>query len=90
MALTSLNHHLLTPSLVSPTQLEEALKGIEPHLLKHFAPIKFGFDSLDNFYSVPSTVYLADDDYLYVEINIPLTVLSAHFHVLSLLLWTLR
>ena len=33
MAITSLNHHLLTPSLVSPTQLEKALKGIEPHLL---------------------------------------------------------
>ena len=69
IALTSLNHHLLTPSLVSPAQLQEALQGIEKELLRKYAPFKFGFDNLEYFYSVPSTTYLADDDYLYVEIN---------------------
>ena len=81
IALTSLNHHLLTPSLVSPSQLQTALEGIEKELLRNYAPFKFGFDSLDYFYSVPSTTYLADDNYLYVEINIPLSVISAHYHI---------
>ena len=81
MALTSLNHHLLTPALVTPGQLKDALKRIEPELLKNYAPFRFAFDSIDYFYSVPSTTYLADEDSLYVEINIPLTVISAHYHI---------
>ena len=81
IALTSLNHHLLTPSLVAPAQLQTVLNGIEKELLRNYAPFKFGFDLLDYFYSVPSTTYLAIDDYLYVEINIPLSVISAHYHI---------
>ena len=81
LALTSLNHHILSPALVSPAQLETALKGIEQELLHNYVPFRFGFDSLDYFYSVPSTSYLADDNFLYVEIKIPLTVMSAHYHI---------
>ena len=81
IALTSLNHHLLMPSLVSPVQLQATLDGIEKELLWKYAPFKFGFDSLDYFYSIPSTTYLADDDYLYAEINILLSVVSVHYHI---------
>ena len=81
LTLVTLNNHLLSPSLVTPAELKKTLADIEQVLLRDYAPFRFAFTSLDYFYSIPSTSYLADDEYLYVEIKIPLTILSAHYQV---------
>ena len=81
LALATLNNHLLSPSLITPADLSQALTDVEQVLLRDYAPFKFAFSTIDYFYSVPSTSYLADEHYLYVEIKIPLTILSAYYQV---------
>ena len=81
VSLISLNNHLLPPSLVPPAELNRTLLDIEQVLLRDYAPFRFAMTTLDYFYSVPSTSYLADDQFLYVEIQIPLTILSSYYQV---------
>ena len=81
LALTSLNNHMLSPSLVPPFQLNRTLYNVEEILLREYVPFRFAMNTLDYFYSVPSTMYAADDSHLYVQIKIPLTILSAYYQV---------
>jgi len=81
IALGWLNEHLLTPSLVTPDELNKTLTSIEKDILVEYPPFRFGFSSIDYFYRVPTTSYVADDDYLYIQIKVPLTVMDAFYHV---------
>ena len=76
-----LNDHLLTPGLISPEELRNTLKELEIHLMEHYPTFRFGFQSEQYFYRVPSTSYTADEDFLYIQVKIPLTVMAAHYHV---------
>ena len=81
LALNMLNEHKLSPALISPAELSKSFQGLEQHLLKNFPPFRFGFDDLEYFYHVPVVMYTADDDYIYVMIKVPLTVMAARYHV---------
>ena len=54
---------------------------IEPQLYASYAPFRFAFENLNYFYAVPSTNYVSDGDFLYIEIKIPLTVMASNYHV---------
>ena len=80
-ALGWLNQHYLSPELVGTNDLRKALRRIQPVLQSQYTPFKFAFPNFNYFYSVPSTSYMSDDKYLYVQIKIPLTVLASNYHV---------
>ena len=84
MAIAMLNQHYLSPELVDMEDLEKSLSQIEQVIANDFRPFKFAFKDLGYFFSVPSTTYLSDNDYLYVKIKIPLTVISSNYHVFEL------
>ena len=80
-ALGWLNQHYLSPELVDTTDLALTFERIDPILKSDYVPFQFAFRDLTYFFSVPSTTYMSDNDFLYVQIKIPLTVLSSNYHV---------
>ena len=89
-ALAQLNQHILSPELIDMATLRTALDRIEPTLFERYAPFRFAFQDLSYFYAIPSTNYIADDKYLYVEIKVPLTVMASNYHVYEIFSVPLR
>ena len=85
LTMTRLNQGYLSPELVTVQLIQEAIDGVQPVLHTQYVPFQFAFDDNNYFYSVPLTTYVSDNEYLYIQIQIPLSVLVSNYHVYEVL-----
>ena len=77
----SLNRGVLTPNLISPSELQTTLDELELVLLKDYSPFHIAERSSDYFYNTVTSTYLADNKDLVILIRVPLTDFAGIYHV---------
>ena len=80
-----LNQGYLSSEIVSVKDIIQATEEITPVLHRDYSPFQFAYGDPNYFYSVPCVTYASDQQYLYIQVQMPLSAQVSNYHVYEVL-----